>query len=110
MTGRFSHSASRSTRAAGTSPCEGVRFATDSGGDGGLHVSMTGRLSVDRFRRPVNRFRCLLMDCRESSYEYAARHSHVLAITPHRSVKTLRLGISHQRVEDPSRPESGVQV
>jgi hypothetical protein len=48
------------------------------------------------------------MDRGESSYKYAARRSHVLGITPHRSVKTLRLGIRHRRIGDHSRSESRV--
>jgi hypothetical protein len=44
----------------------------------------------------------------ESSYKYAARRSHVLGITPPRTVKTLRLGIRHQRIADHSRSESRV--
>jgi hypothetical protein len=44
----------------------------------------------------------------ESSYKYAARRSHVPGITPHRTVKTLRLGIRHQRIGDRSRSESRV--
>ena len=49
-----------------------------------------------------------MFDCGESSYKYAARRSHVLGITPHRTVKTLHLGIRHRRIGDDSRSESGV--
>ena len=44
----------------------------------------------------------------ESSYKYTARCNHVLGITPYRTVKTLRLGIRHQRIGDRSRSESRV--
>jgi hypothetical protein len=50
-----------------------------------------------------------LKDCRESSYKCEARRSHVLGITPHRTVKTLRLGIRHhRRIGVHSRSESRV--
>jgi hypothetical protein len=49
-----------------------------------------------------------MMDYRESSYKYAAWRRHELGITPHRAVKTLHLGIGHQRIGGQSRSESRV--
>jgi hypothetical protein len=36
----------------------------------------------------------------ESSYRYTTRRSHVLEITPYRTMKTFRLAVRHRRIGD----------